>query len=864
MMDDNPQRRMNKESSLKGLQPQSLVSFAKIRSLVAENVDLNEAVDDEGNSLLQAAVLHNCCKGIIKYLVSHGADLHFRNKSGANVVQLCCIHGKLVALKTLIHLLKEVDTVDDLGNSYLHYACHNGCLKMVIALLGQNASIVLKNNKGNTALHEACYSSHKDTSKIVSHLITEGSSADEPNSSGELPLHIACREQSDETMVNTLIKTTKDIQTKDNKNQTCLHHAVINKHPISNYIIGSLIREGIDVTVVDTDGDTAFEKGLKVDTEKVLRFLVIAAKHIASKRQSWSRWEGKTNNFSRLFKLIEDTPLFSAKTQDSKGNTIVHHINQEMEQMLVKLLLFSTDSEFNIQNNEGVTPLHIVAEEDKHGIYADLVDMGGFVTTVDLHGRIPFMIVLQSNNKPCIYSSIRRQPCEIISFLEVNPVLIPVTLAPNNAGCTLLHFACRYTCVQLVQFLADKGEVNHPTLKGKSTPLHKAAKAPKRLRDNKFYEMKPGDFNPKRQGIEEIVEALLDNGADITAENEAGFTPLAVAFMAINNAAFEKIICFACRNKYSGNLFGKMDINAENCNNETPLLVACKIGCCRDVVHMLLEMGADCRISRRFKTRPFQYAATNRDFDTLELLLSYFDNNSSTMTFQSKVPMTENAEGVSVPVTSRFLLNIIAEENDYEALTVLLKSNVTLDVNKLHNGNTMLHTAVLKEEFIHPLFVSSLLKHGADVHKVNHKNQNVGDSILLFQNSLNTISVYHMVAIRLLFSAGTTVDIVHYKTWQNRFITHSFLNKLRLWDFLFSSRILGLPESHLHRRLPKELRSYQDPLSLKHCCAIVIRTNMKPNAWVGIEKVTLPKALKSFVICRHEMGSLTSTDLLPM
>ena len=853
-------RLKNIKPGTKGCHPQELASFAKVRKFVEQKVDLNKEVDGKGNSILQAAVLENCCKGIIKYLVSHGADTYFTNNDGATALHLCCIHDRLVALKTLLHLSDELNMTDNVGNTPLHYACRKGHLKMVTLLLNKNPSLTMKNKEGNTALHEACYSNSLWASKIVEQLISHGSSANELNVNGELPLHIACREQCSEPIVETLIRVTDDIQSKDQHSRTCLHHAATNTNLNSHLIMVLLIKNNIDITVTDNDKETAFAKGLKLDTKRIFMCLVHASLQLPS--DSWD---------NMVMLMAADSSILPTKTQDDKGNTLLHHVNYQIKEKLQTHLL-TLDNDVNIQNIQGITPMHIAAKDDVNCIFRGFLDAGGHITTVGKQNQVPFLIALENNYKEGIYLSIQKKCPEIISFLELNPGLIEKVMRPNKEGNSLLHFACRYHCYTLVKFLLRKGDIKQRPFECRDNLLHKAAKYPKEFSSGRYLFRFRGRDDSRRKSIEDIIELLLSNGLEPSAENKKGLTALAVAFLGPNSIAFRKLLCVAydakCKNS-DIKIFGQLGINRKNYESDTPLLLALRWGFTSKVIQMLLEMGADCCISTSLVKRPIQIANDLRDIVTVELLMSHGDNLRKPRTLKSWSSAIKNAKTNSEPVSPQYLHSIV-EQDDFKALTYVLKSNLKLDINCLYNGHTLLHAAVRQKTFVHTLSLACLLEHGADVNATNAEGRSVCETVLpdAASNRQNTyllpgrtIGITRMAALRLLTSAGATINKAKHHLGFSDATAQSLLGVSKM-EIIRCFVLLGGEKSSISHTFTTELPElFTNPICLKQQCAIVLRKHLKPNAWVGIQKVTLPELLKSYVICGYRLGSLISTDI---
>ena len=71
-----------------------------------------------------------------------------------------CRRGNLELLLECLDLNIPVNSIDQAGNTALHWACHSGsvaCLEKLIERCGNMLSYSLKNRLGDTALHMAAY-----------------------------------------------------------------------------------------------------------------------------------------------------------------------------------------------------------------------------------------------------------------------------------------------------------------------------------------------------------------------------------------------------------------------------------------------------------------------------------------------------------------------------------------------------------------------------------------------------------------------------------------------------------------------------------------------------------------------------------
>jgi len=129
----------------------------------------------------------------------------------------------------------------------------------------------------------------------------------------------------------------------------------------------------------------------------------------------------------------------------------------------------------NSRAKNGLTPMHLCAQEDRTGVAEVLVSMGR--AEIDAQTKV-WLRILDTRNE--------------MRF---------------QAGYTPLHVACHFGQINMVEFLLRHGAQVDAVTKMGYTPLHQAA----------------------QQGHGIIVKVLLEHGASPNAITLAGQTPLAIA-----------------------------------------------------------------------------------------------------------------------------------------------------------------------------------------------------------------------------------------------------------------------------------------------------------------------------------------------
>lgn len=87
---------------------------------------------------------------------NHGATQAGHNSS----LPECAAEGDLEGVKRLLNLGEDVDSIDEQGNTALHFSAENGFEEIAALLLSRRADANAANEDGDTPLHKATISNY--------------------------------------------------------------------------------------------------------------------------------------------------------------------------------------------------------------------------------------------------------------------------------------------------------------------------------------------------------------------------------------------------------------------------------------------------------------------------------------------------------------------------------------------------------------------------------------------------------------------------------------------------------------------------------------------------------------------------------
>jgi ankyrin repeat protein len=133
--------------------------------LDAKSVDI-QATTQQGFTALYLAAKGNHV-GVVQLLLAHGADPNARDGHGQTALHRACEDSLEETAEVLIANVKtDVNAVDLMERTPLHWACSRGPARMVTMLLDRDAQLI-KTKGGETALHWATRSGLEDIVSVL-------------------------------------------------------------------------------------------------------------------------------------------------------------------------------------------------------------------------------------------------------------------------------------------------------------------------------------------------------------------------------------------------------------------------------------------------------------------------------------------------------------------------------------------------------------------------------------------------------------------------------------------------------------------------------------------------------------------------
>ena len=381
-------------------------------------------------------------------------------------------------------------------------------------------------------------------------------------------------------IVKMLVEAGADVCVTDSKGLTCLMLALIASRfghtETVRYLVG--LKE-VDVNHEHINGYTALHFEVQNGHCHVVQVLIDAGADIEAKDE-----EGRSAVFRAsisgkcaVVKMLVEAGA-DVRVTDNKGNTCLHFAARFGHTEIVRYLVDLPEVDVNHADDVTSTALHCAARQKHPDVVKVLIDAGADIEAQDDDGYSPLFL-------PSISGGV-----DTVKVLLRAGADVRVT---DDTGNTCLMFAAHHGHIETVRTLLCMPEVglDNPGEHG-STALHDAA----------------------CQGHPDVLQALLDAGADIEAKDAEGRSALLVA-SSVGEVKSAKVLVEAgaevCATDDEGNtcliiaaVFGQIDIvryllslpdvdvHDRDAEGDTALHLAAhhKLP---DMVKLLLEHGAD-------------------------------------------------------------------------------------------------------------------------------------------------------------------------------------------------------------------------------------------------------------------------------
>ena len=632
-----------------------------VEALVRAGADVNKAHRRGDTPLIVAAN-----KAIATMLIERGADVNAANNRGQSAVWRAA-HSREDVVEVLLQAGADVNTADANGNAPLSVT---PSARIATMLIERGANVNVVNNRGQSALWQAV--SRRDEA-VVEVLLRAGADVNEADNNGDAPLVPAAR-AGFWSIVMMLVRSNRlaNIDALIDDGKTALWLAVKSG---GDEVVEALVKAGANVNIADRFGDAPLSTAPNKAIAKMLIERGADANAVNERGESalwWAALNGRADVVEVLLQAGADV-----NKADKKGDAPL----SVAPSATIATMLIERGASLNVVNQSGESALWLAAKTCRVEVVEALVRAGADVVKADNCGNAPLSVAANATIATMI----------IERGVDVNAV--------NQSGQSALLLATMFNRVGVVEALVRAGADVSKADNCGNAPLSVAANATiatmmiERGADVNAVN-KRGEsvlWRTALNGCDDVVEALVQAGADVNKADQSGGAPLSVAA----NATIAKTL-----------IERGAEVDAVDNRGETALWRA--IHCQHlDVVEALVQAGADVNKADENGESPLAYALCNCAWFGW-LVVAILARSNRLANVDAEIWDCKTALWLALTETHSL-------EFAHEAAIALICAGA--DVDFLHDGMTLLQVFATTDElqaFDNTANVRLLLAAGAD------------------------------------------------------------------------------------------------------------------------------------------------------
>jgi len=481
---------------------------------------------------------------VMRYLLEHGADVGAQaNTEHPTPLHLASYYGGFKVAKLLLNRGVNINVRDEKCQTPLHKALTDldntvsalwdYYVDAVRFLLDHGADLDAEDNNHSTPLHVISkYGNTKATQLLLEH----GARADATDNDHSTPLHVAIQYNNVEA-ARLLLEHGARVDALDNDHFTPLHVAIQDGNVGAARL---LLEHGARVDALDNDHYTPLHVAIQDGNAGAARLLL----------EHGARVDALDNDHSTpLHVAIQDGNAEAARLLLEHGadvhalgdnhSTPLHFASKHGNAETARLLL-EHGADVHALDNNHATPLHFLSQHGDDGTARVMLEHhGAIVDARDDEDSTPLHVALECGNVKVarlllehganihVRNKKDQTPQHLLSTTWSDKTLdddidtirfflghgVDVDAVDNNYS-TLLHIASYNGEVEVVQLLLECGANINARNKEGHTPLHRV-----------LVKLEDG----ARTSFFDTIQLLLDHGADVDALDDAQSTPLHVA-----------------------------------------------------------------------------------------------------------------------------------------------------------------------------------------------------------------------------------------------------------------------------------------------------------------------------------------------
>ncbi|XP_019858351.1 PREDICTED: ankyrin repeat domain-containing protein 17-like [Amphimedon queenslandica] len=437
--------------------------FSTVELLLSKDPDINTQNDKIGDTALIAASRFGHSQ-VVELLLSKDPDINIQDNNGWTALIAASVSGHHEVVELLLSKNPDINIQSNVGETALMAAGCYGHHQVIELLLSKDLDINIQDKNGATALMYASGNGHH---QVVELLLSKDPDIDIKKNDGGTAL-IAASANGHHQAVKLLLSKDPDINSQDDDRQTALMGASANGH---HQVVELLLSKNPDINIQDKDGVTALMYASYFGHHQVVELLLSKDPDI--------NIQNNNGHSALTFTLV-----CSTKTFVTDGDIPLDNCTQ--------LLNHNATLKFLLKSHPNHT--HLVDGKEFHSlVVAALFNNFDAVTILVEECDITPEHIISAFTASCYegHSSMIIHLSQKITTL-------------SNSERKLLEAAAKGDLGTLISMIFDFGMSPDTPLVAGITPLMIAASC----------------------GHAELVDALIQTGADVNKRNDEGMNAL--------------------------------------------------------------------------------------------------------------------------------------------------------------------------------------------------------------------------------------------------------------------------------------------------------------------------------------------------
>ncbi|MCL1998173.1 MAG: ankyrin repeat domain-containing protein [Turicibacter sp.] len=498
-----------------------------------DEVDVNIADYEERPPLYFACT--NATDEIVRRLLRMGANpAALCGRESEPLIITLCRKRRLDIMQTFSEFGADFSRTDAKGNTALHLACLSQDREMLGLLLGEWADVNAADKYGDTPLFSLLQKGLSSSARgentrpknwrtshvieMLDMLLNAGADVDSLNYNLQTPLFVCAANEQNLPLCKHLIQAGAAVDTADSVGNTCLHYAVsANRMAIARF----LLENGADPNAKNNSDETPYSLALKDNRRAIISLIEKFEIRIDGDDLDAAFMRACKNGARGVAETLIKQGNIDVTYVDNLGRTPLHYVAAKGMVALAKFLI-EHGVDVNYRDMHEQTALHFCPSQKE--VFKLLIEMGADVNIADDNGVLPIHLVAN------------RGQHDLLQLLLENGAEPAVT----DRGETLLHVAA-YTrsreCARVA--LAHGIDPNQADSTGVSPLIVSVAGNQKEIAkmllaagaamDGQDTNGNQGLHIAVMRGFKDMLALLLEYGADVNALNNDGFAPLHLA-----------------------------------------------------------------------------------------------------------------------------------------------------------------------------------------------------------------------------------------------------------------------------------------------------------------------------------------------